>query len=127
MVLFLVGCSEDQSQSNNAQNEKQAGKEGSTKPVWKDKSKDAFVRAEAYAVTVSGKNNTGPCPLGPGEVGKTGTFKETFACLGNAAFAGCFEALQGKKWIEEEWRREYPEKLMIDHAREAFDKCRAVS
>lgn len=119
--LVLVGCSEETPQNAEPESAGQKTNEQKT-VVWKDSSKDAYTRADAYAAFVSG-GDIRPCPLAPGEVGKTGTEEETFKCINNAAFAGCFEALRGKKFVEQEWRAEYPEQLMFSSAEAAHKKC----
>ena len=91
--------------------------------VWLNKNKDPLTRAEAYAFFVSGEE--GPCPLGPGEVGKKGNEKETFACINTAAFAGCFEALQGLPFETAAYKRDFPEPLMFSSAQDAYKKCRS--
>lgn len=113
-VLALAGCEETTTTKTEPKQQKR---------VWLDQSKDPLTRAEAYAFFVSGEE--GPCPLGPGEVGKKGTEEETFACINTAAFAGCFEALQGLKFETAAYRRDFPEPLMFSSAQDAYKKCRS--
>jgi hypothetical protein len=117
MCVGLIGCSEVEPEQRPPTN---------LKAIWTNPNKDADTRAVAYAAWVTEPGLEEACPLAPGQVGKTGTYRQTFICLNKAAYAGCFSALTGDKWNEAEWRREYPEKLMLDQARTAFKQCAAA-